>query len=216
MAKRTPVRARKRAQKSAIAPPPLSRRYAYTPELMADGRRRYEETDESVTSIAADFGVYKTTFQRLANREHWVRHVAPPRDLVPAAQLEAQAAALPPAGAGEAPLDIAAEVARVFRLLQAEIEAAETMRAQLARRPQRTLDAQRTASTLRSLNATLHSLELRQAGLPRTGSNDDDIPQDVDDLREALAQRIEAFMASRGDEDFSEEADAPATDRAVE
>ena len=135
---------------------------------------------------------------------------------MPAARLEAEAAALPPAGEGEAPLDVGPAVARLFRLVEAEIAAAEAMRDQLAGRPRRTLDAQRTASTLKSLEATLRSLELRQAGLPRTGQNDDDIPRDLDALRDALAKRIEAFMASRGHEDFSGHGDGPAADRPVE
>ena len=183
---------------------------------MADGRRRYEETDESVTAIASDFGVYKTTFQRMANREGWVRYVAPPRDLVPAAQLEAQAAALPPASESEAPLDLGRAAADLLRLLETEIAAAKAMQAQLARRPRQTLDSQRAASTLKSLNATLQSLELRQAGLPHTGQDDDDIPRDLDALRDALARRIEAFMASRGDEDFSGRQTEPAAERPVE
>ncbi len=212
----TAPRQRARAAKPRYAKLHATRRYAYTPELMADGRRRYEETDATVADIAADFGCAKATFQRLANDEGWVRYAAPPRDLVPAAQLEAQAAALPPAREGEAPLDIGPAVARLFKLVEAEIAAAEAMRAQLARRPRRTLDAQRTASTLRSLYGALHSLERRQAGLPRTGSNDDDIPQDIDALREALAARIEAFMESRGDDADAFADDAPAGDRPVE
>ena len=99
MAKRTrasarkPTRApaRKRAYQHAHLP--VSRRYTYTPELLADGRRRYEQTEEPVVAIAADFGIHTTTFQRMANREHWLRYRPPPRDLSPAAKLAAQAEA---------------------------------------------------------------------------------------------------------------------------
>ncbi len=125
------------------------------------------------------------------------------------------------AGAGEedaaaTPPPIAATAARIHRALLAEIEAVETMRAELKRRPQSPLDAHRTAGTLKTLYDTLHALERRQAGAAPSGQNNDDIPDDLDALREALAQRIDAFMASRGDEDFSGEGDGPATDRPVE
>jgi hypothetical protein len=76
------------------ARPPRSRRYSYTPALIADGRRRYEHTAETVTAIAADFGVNKSTLTRMARREGWVRYVAPPRDLPGAAKLAAAAEAL--------------------------------------------------------------------------------------------------------------------------
>jgi hypothetical protein len=40
----TRTRVRKAARVYAHAHLPQSRRYSYTPELMADGRRRYEQT----------------------------------------------------------------------------------------------------------------------------------------------------------------------------
>ncbi len=66
---------------------PDTRRRRYTPDLMADGRRRYEQTPEPVEAIAFDFGCHKATLQRLANREGWVRFAPPPHDLSPAAKL---------------------------------------------------------------------------------------------------------------------------------
>jgi hypothetical protein len=66
----------------------------FTPEALAEGRRRYEQTDEMITSIAAALGTSRRTLQRLASEEGWVRYVAPPHELSPAARLEAQAGAL--------------------------------------------------------------------------------------------------------------------------
>jgi hypothetical protein len=97
MAKRTraPARARKAARRRyRWKHLPVSRRYGYTPELLADGCRRYEQTDERVVDIAADFGCHKTTLQRLANRAGWLRHAPPPRDLPAAAKLAAAAEVL--------------------------------------------------------------------------------------------------------------------------
>ncbi len=84
--------ARKKPARPAHLPSPL--RYRYTPELLAHGRYRYEHTEDSIPDIALDFGIHKTTFQRMARREGWVRYVPPPRDLPPAVKLAAQAEAL--------------------------------------------------------------------------------------------------------------------------
>jgi hypothetical protein len=106
--KTTRARTTKRTTTRKPPSPPSPRRYVYTEELLANGRHRYEHSDEPVTSIAADFGCHKTTFQRMANREHWVRYTAPPRGLPRAAQilaqveeLEAGALSLPPRSGGE-------------------------------------------------------------------------------------------------------------------
>jgi len=102
MAKPTRKRVRKVAPARKIARPraythrhfPVSRRYTYTPELLAEGRRRYERTEDRIVDIAADFGIHKTTFQRMANDKGWVRYAAPPRDLSRSAKLAAEAEAL--------------------------------------------------------------------------------------------------------------------------
>lgn len=86
---------------------PVSRRYTYTPELLAEGRRRYERTEDRIVDIAADFGIHKTTFQRMANENGWLRYKAQPRDLSRSAKLAAKAEALeasfslPPRSGGE-------------------------------------------------------------------------------------------------------------------
>jgi len=79
MAKRTCARAEGRAReraparKPARAQPPSPRRYVYTPALLAHGRHRYEHTEDSIPDIALDFGIHKTTLQRLAKRERQAR-----------------------------------------------------------------------------------------------------------------------------------------------
>jgi len=81
-----------------------ARRYDFTPELLADGRHRYEHTDETITSIAFDFGVHKSTLTRLATREGWVRYVRPPRDLPQAKKIRISVEALAQGqGAGTKP-----------------------------------------------------------------------------------------------------------------
>jgi molecular chaperone GrpE (heat shock protein) len=63
----------------------------YSARLLASGRHRFERTDESVASIAADFGIRATSMHRLAKRLGWVRYERRPRDLPAAACLLAQA-----------------------------------------------------------------------------------------------------------------------------
>jgi hypothetical protein len=63
-------------------------------ELQAHARRLFEQTDQPGTEIAADCGVDESTIRRLAEREGWVRFVAPPRDLPPVAKLLAEVEAL--------------------------------------------------------------------------------------------------------------------------
>ena len=83
-----------------------ARRLKFTPALLANVRRRYEHTDEILSTMAADLGCCKTTLRGIAKREGWVRYRAPPRDLLPAARLLERAEALavstlPPRSGGE-------------------------------------------------------------------------------------------------------------------
>ncbi len=87
-----------------------ARRLKFTPELLANVRRRFEGSDEPLSTMAADLGCCKTSLRGIAQREGWVRYVAPPRDLSPAARLLERAEALsqqgtaslslPPCGGG--------------------------------------------------------------------------------------------------------------------
>ena len=78
MAKRTRASARPK-QRLAYRKParmrnPVGVPITYTPALLANGRYRYEQTDESLISIASDFGVNRNTFRALAVRQGWVRY----------------------------------------------------------------------------------------------------------------------------------------------
>lgn len=231
---------------NADARPPGRRRFLYTPELLANGRRRYEQTTESVDAIAADFGIARRTLRNLADKEGWVRYVAPAHDLPAHARMldeaaaleKAQAAethaqpsaflALPLSGgenesdacspsveastnlarppdapqAGEEPLNPeqrAAMMDRLYRSVDRELAIVEAMRARLRNTPQAAQEAERTARTLANLTATFNKLERMRCGLPDT--DNDDIPTDIDELRQELARRIAAFMESRGDDE---------------
>jgi len=203
-------------------------RYTYTPERLADGQRRYEQTPESLASIAADFGVHETTITRLAREKKWVRYAAPPRDLSRAAKLAAEARALvlaceaamqqPPGepASGNRP-DLASideSAVRIHATVLEELAAVEAMRRQLNAAPQRPADAERTAHTLTHLTRTVHNLQRIQHRAQQTDSAHDDPSADIDEFRRELARRIAAFMESRPDGEPAGDAAASAADEA--
>lgn len=73
---------------------PHGNRLVFSSELLADGKRRYETTPESLDSIALDFSSNRSTLRNVAKREKWVRYVPPPRGLSRAAEIAAKAEAL--------------------------------------------------------------------------------------------------------------------------
>jgi len=90
--------------KDARKPHPSLRR-RYTPALLADGRRRYEQTAEPLADIAADFNLHRSSLRRMAGLLGWVRYVPPPRDLPADTRLRRQAEALAARVAGGAQAD---------------------------------------------------------------------------------------------------------------
>jgi hypothetical protein len=86
----------------------------------------------------------------------------------------------------------------------------ERLRAQLGTQVQSPSDVEKTARALESVMRTLKEVDrLRfvHAAPAATGDDDnyDDLPRDLDEFRRALAQRIEAFVASRPDDDLLED-----------
>ena len=84
-----------------------ARRLKFTDELLANVRWRFEHTDEQLSTMAADLGCCSETVRNIAKRENWVRYEPPPRDLIPAAKLQAKAEKLvyPPKLAEQAKAD---------------------------------------------------------------------------------------------------------------
>jgi hypothetical protein len=190
-----------------------ARRCKFSPELEARGRYLFEETEAAMADIAFELGIHKGTVPVVAKRRGWKRYVPPPRDVLPATRILVEAESLehqreiaqsgpeeeraqPDGASGETENDV---VARLRRAVLNELTAIESLRDRLKNEPQSRVAAERTARTLSTLTDTLQKLQRLQYAVPASGSLYD-IPADIDEFRNELARRIEAFVASRADE----------------
>jgi len=221
-ARKTAGKARcKAAQKSANAQTrqaTLARRRTYTPELLAHVRHRFEQTEDSVTGIARDLGVSREGVRALAKREGWKRYVRPPRGLPPSVKLLTEAPNHQPheqAGTQVADEEgippVADTIARLHRAVLDELAAIETIRKQ----SRRAGTSAHITRTLASLTDTLQKLHRLQPDHANPGPDDDEMPADIDEFRNELARRIEAFVAERTDAGDGRGPGAPSMDAAV-
>jgi hypothetical protein len=190
---------------------PAHRRY--TPELIANGRVRYENTTESVAAIAADFDMMPSSFRRMARRFKWVRHNTRSRDLPLAARLHAHVQALETKlGLPKADEVPDAEMSPLDRLEQAvmkELSTVKAMRAQLGALPMRGRDAERTARTLSTLTETLNKLQRMRCAMPqesREGAQDLTPAEEIQAFRQELAHRLAGLYAERDEQSVENEA----------
>ncbi len=185
----------------------------YSTELLANGRHRFEQTDESVAAIAADFRIHPGSLRRLAQRLGWIRFGMAPKQLPVTARLLEQAGELAATHAdAPASLDVEA-IARIERQVLHEIADIEAARAQLRGQPRPMREAESTARALTTLTETLQKLQRLRLPLAAAGqerSMDDDYPEDIDEFRIDLARRIEAFVASQAHAADTEAAGAAA------
>ena len=193
----------KTARKSAVAKTKqasLARTRKYTPELLAYARYRFEHTEDSFTGIAADLGISREGLRLMGRRRHWKRHVPPPRGLPAAVKQSIQREAAdrrpePQAGGEENAPILADTVARLHRAVLDELAAIEALRTHSPRAG----SSARTARTLANLTETLQKLQRLQPDYANTGSEDADMPADIDEFRNELARRIDAFVNERTD-----------------
>jgi hypothetical protein len=194
-----------------------ARRVKFSPELEARGRYLFEDTDAAMADIAFELGIHKGTVPDVAKLRGWKRYVPPPRDVSPATRILVEAESLErraqsnpdgertlPAqsdGPGdESEIDL---VARLRRAVLNELTVVESLRDRLKNEPQSQVAAERTARTLSTLTDTLQKLQRLQCSASASGS-DYDMPADIDEFRNELARRINAFVDSRTREDNAE------------
>jgi hypothetical protein len=176
------------------------RKFDWDEELTEDVRRRYEETTESIASIAAEVEMSDTQLRRKIEAYGWRRAAPVKRGLSPAAKLAREAAALlaAPVEAGP-PVLTRAELRPIAETL---LRTAQAHAAELAAKQKQKSAAGQTARDTHSLTGSLAAMTTMLGTLaqlcaaePERTSTDDDQPQDLDDVREALARRIEALVA---------------------
>jgi hypothetical protein len=181
----------------------------YTPEFIAALRHRYEDTDQPLRLIVAEFKISETALYKLIQKEGWTLRSRRMRDVRPASRLiedvvaladrpgaagaaEAHTAAAAPPALDKTTDPSAAALARVEAYLLKRLAAEEAARDEAG-------DGERSARTVSILIRALQSLrELRGEATPaETIDDDDDMPRDIDEFRRDLARRIDAFVASR-------------------
>jgi hypothetical protein len=175
------------------------RKYEFDDDLMEELRRRYEETDETVVSIARWRGVSNTHLHRIAKDNGWVKFKPGPMGLSPAAKLNARAEALLKARVEDGPPPLTREQLRGLTetlLREAEAHAAEleTLHKQSTAAGLRPRDAHLITANIADMTATLAKLGRLCAPEPQRTSTDDDQPQDTDAVRDELARRIDALV----------------------
>lgn len=193
-----------------------ARRVKFSPELEARGRYLFGETDAAMADIAFELGIHKGTVPDVAKRRKWKRYVPPPRDVSPVTRILVEAETLErrrntaqsgpetepekyagsEGASGKSENDI---VARLRRAVLNELTVVESLRDRLKNEPQSRVAAERTARTLSTLTDTLQKLQRLQCTVPTSGS-DYDMPADIDEFRNELARRINAFVDSRAGE----------------
>jgi hypothetical protein len=199
--------------------PPLHNRVrGFTDEALADIRRRYVETDETTASIAESYAMNRNTVTATAKRQGWpMRRDRLPRELPAELRGTAQAeGASDGALAAEAAL-LEAEAADKDALPLA-LRLEQAVARELARVERRTgggtamrpSESERIARTLSTLTQTLFKVRaLREPGSVTDDDPHDDLPADLDGFRDALARRIEAFVASRADDELAGAGEPP-------
>jgi hypothetical protein len=184
----------------------------FTPELLEECRYRFERTPDSIESIGLFCGVSARKIDYLAQENKWTRFHPEPLDVPQEARLRQRAAVLAEQSRANALSadDIAAGIADVLAGVRNVLANVRAMQMRTADE-QTPLDVQRLAQTYARLNGTLRDLQHAQQG-PQSqhyaGQDYDDFPADIDAFRDALAQRIENFVASRRDEELLEESTA--------
>lgn len=173
------------------------------PKLIAEARTLYETTDTPTSVIAAMLGISRGTLNDRIPEWGWTY-----RRYAKSAAERAAAPPEPPAAAParecvtlEPPLPL---VERLQRVIDAQMQVAERTLKVLG--PASSAEAERTARILASVSRTVQDIVAATKGQrPADDADDDPVPRDIDEFREALARRIEAFVA----------AERAAADRAV-
>jgi transposase-like protein len=194
-----------------------------SPDTWAQIRHDYEFTDRPVEDICAEHGISAGTLRNRMRRWNWTRRRAPiPADgpppapapqiedaedagarhaaPLPSPQIETARASEDASVPGEG--DPATIVPRLQTAVARVLRAIEAAVAKLGAGPAPPREMERSARVLAALTRTLRELSTlldeHQSRAPAGRICDcDDIPEDIDEFRHRLADRINAFVRSR-------------------
>ena len=167
------------------------------PDKIAEGRRRYVETDEHNEDIAAFLGMSPSTFKSRrrewgwpARGTHWFKPQTPATEATAAEQAVYQAILK----------DALPEAERIRRTIECELAAIAHIVAKLEPGRKQLREVERSARVLASLTRTLQEVirlgEPNGEGAP-ADHDDDRPPAEPDEFLRQLARRLDEF-ARRG------------------
>ena len=183
------------------------------PELLAEAKRLYELTLAPVDDIAAMMGVSRALFYRFARKGGWRGRRASVGTFEFARALSGTAVAAiaptpAPAEQPRAEVIVTADplspeqrlamALRIQRVVEREMDAMERILAVI--QPSDQIEAEHGARTLAGVSRALREIKALTEPVevtPPDETDDDPVPRDIDEFREALARRIEAFVAAQ-------------------
>jgi hypothetical protein len=172
------------------------RKFDWDDELTEDVRQRYEETDESINSIAASVEMSGTQLRRKIDAHGWTRAAPVRRGLSPAAKLARQADALVQTRIEEGPPPLTRAELRpaaqaLLRVAEAHAAELDALQKQASAAGQKARDTHSLTGSIATMTATLGKLAQLCAPEPERTSDDDN---DLDRQRNELATRIDALV----------------------
>ena len=178
------------------------------PELIAMGKRLYEETDLPVREIAARMGMKRTTLNGRIDEWGWQRRQYSPATPPPAPARTSDAPAATPAAPTDEQLAFAARLQRVVDAQMAVIERTLTVLG-----PANSAEAERTTRILATISRTVQEIVATAQGSTTSNETDtDSVPRDMDAFRETLALRIRSFIEDEQRSAGADSGEAPERD----
>lgn len=183
-------------------------RIEIAPELVAEGKRLYEQTQTPVQDIAALMGVTRWTLHSRIKEWGWLRRRRPkmpvePHDAARGALVAAMTDNAPPPAGGVVLAPVSPErravaAARIQNAVESALGAVERVLDKLD--PADAAEAERDGRTLAGVSRTLRELsaanQLPQASQSHE-TDDDPVPADIDEFRFELVRRIRGFIEAR-------------------
>lgn len=184
-----------------MTPPKLQ----FAPEMMAEARRLYEDTMTPAHEIAAMMGISTATLRNRLKEWSWRRRRHPTRalDLVQAVRGATVAAVTTPGVPDGTSVPMTQErremlAARILDIVERQMDATERVLKTVDPKDQG--EGERSTRVLTSIGLMLRetaALLRPDETVASDVADDDTVPADLDQFREALARRIEAFIDAR-------------------